>query len=358
MQLCSSLLALITMPLSLIWGSVAWLRGWMFNHGWLHSHRYPLPIICVGNLSVGGTGKTPHVEYLLHLLHNEGWQVAMLSRGYGRRTKGYILADATRHTAADIGDEPFQMMHNCPFATIAVCENRCAGIEHLLKLQPLIDVIVLDDAYQHRYVQAGYNVLLTDAHRLYTYDHLLPWGRLREPASAAKRAQAIVVTKCLPHERPQLQTDKGQQLFYSHIVYNTLLTPDMRPLPQPLLQGQNILLIVGIANPAPLVKHLQQQGANVVVAAFADHHTFNSKDVQRINDMWQQHACTIALTTQKDMTRLLPVMPQLNIALADNLLVQPISVQIESVHTQPNDLSFNQTIIQYVRTNQRNRSLD
>ena len=132
----------------------------------------------------------------------------------------------------------------------------------------------------------------------------------------------------------------------------------MRPLPQPLLQGQNILLIVGIANPAPLVKHLQQQGANVVVAAFADHHTFNSKDVQRINDMWQQHACTIALTTQKDMTRLLPVMPQLNIALADNLLVQPISVQIESVHTQPNDLSFNQTIIQYVRTNQRNRSLD
>lgn len=330
----------------------------MFNHGWLPSHHYPIPIICVGNLAVGGTGKTPHVEYLLHLLHNEGWRVAMLSRGYGRSTKGYILADATHHTAADIGDEPFQMMHNCPFATIAVCEKRTFGIEQLLKLQPAIDVIVLDDAYQHRYVQAGYNVLLTDAHRLYTHDHLLPWGRLREPASGAQRAQAIVVTKCLPHERPTLPINKRQQLFYSHIVYGTMQTPDMLPLPQPLLQGKCILLIVGIANPAPLVEHLQQMGANVIIAAFADHHTFNNKDVQRINRLWQQHACTLALTTQKDMTRLLPIMPLLNVALADNLWVQPITVKIESAHTQPNDLSFNQTIIQYVRTNQRNRSLD
>lgn len=343
-------------PLSLIWGCVAWVRGWLFDKGILHTQRFQLPIICVGNLAVGGTGKTPHVEYLLQLLHAEGYHVAMLSRGYGRRTHGFVLADAMRHTAADIGDEPFQMMHNCPYATIAVCEKRVVGIQQLLRLHPTLDVIVLDDAYQHRYVEAGYNILLTDVHRLYTNDHFLPWGRLRESARAARRAQAIVVTKCMDNERPALPVSSEQRLFYSRIVYGTLLTPDMQPLPQVTLSGQRILLIVGIANPAPLCQHLQVQGAEVVTAPFADHHAFQTKDLQRIQHLWQTNHCTLAITTQKDMTRLLPLMSQLTVTIADNLLVQPITVQIET--DQANKPSFNKTIIQYVRTNQRNRSVD
>ena len=177
-------------------------RAWLYDHGVLASQGFGVPVICVGNLAVGGTGKTPHVEYLLRLLHHNGYSVAMLSRGYGRHTKGYILADAARHGAADIGDEPYQILHNCPFATVAVCEKRVYGIAQLLKLSTPPDVIVLDDAYQHRQVRAGLNILLTCANRLYTHDHLLPWGRLREPARAARRAQLIVVTKCAENERP------------------------------------------------------------------------------------------------------------------------------------------------------------
>ena len=176
-----SLLRLPLMPLSLLWAMVAWLRGKLFDWGVLPSRSFPLPVICVGNLAVGGTGKTPHVEHLLRLLHAEGYRVAMLSRGYGRRTKGFRLA-RPGHTAAHIGDEPLQMMRNCPFATIAVCESRVEGMRRLLELPDAPQVVVLDDAYQHRYVRAGLNILLTEASRLYTTDHLLPWGRLREPA--------------------------------------------------------------------------------------------------------------------------------------------------------------------------------
>ena len=349
---------ILTIPLATVWYVVARLRGWLFDKGWIKSYSFSIPIICVGNLAVGGTGKTPHVEYLLRLLHQEGYRVAMLSRGYGRKTKGYILANPMQHTAADIGDEPFQMMHNCPFATIAVCEKRVIGIQKLLKLQPTIDVIVLDDAFQHRYVKAGYNILLTDAHRLYTHDHLLPWGRLREPAQAAKRAQAIVVTKCEQGIQPKLAVADQQQLFYSHIVYGQLLTPDMQPIPGFSLKGQRILLIVGIANPTPLVNYLKGEGAAVEVIAFADHHAFTTKDIANINLRWQQKQCTLALTTQKDMTRLLPMLPHLNEHLTNNLMVQPITVDIVTGTSLQHKTSFNQTILQYVRTNQRNCGMD
>lgn len=262
------------------------------------------------------------------------------------------------HTATDIGDEPFQMMHNCPFATIAVCEKRVVGIQRLLKLQPAIDVIVLDDAFQHRYVKAGYNLLLTDAHRLYTHDHLLPWGRLREPSCAAHRAQAIIVTKCESNQRPTIDIADNQELFYSRIVYGELLTPDMQAMPHLSLEGQRILLIAGIANPTPLVQYLEEKGAAVEVVAFADHHAFTTKDVARINRLWQEKQCNLALTTQKDMTRLLPWLSHLDEPLASNLLVQPITVRIASATDANNKESFNQTILQYVRTNQRNRSVD
>ncbi len=352
-----SLLTPLTLPLSLVWHAVASTRSWLFDVGVLKQRSFATPTICVGNLAVGGTGKTPHVEYILRLLHEEGYNVAMLSRGYGRRTRGFVLAERGRHTAADVGDEPFQVMQNCPFATVAVCEKRVVGMEQLEKLGPEVDVVVLDDAFQHRYVKPGLSILLTDAHRLYTHDHLLPWGRLREPRSAATRADVLVVTKCTGSERPFLPKQDGQSLFYSKISYGCpQYAEEAKSAEQPRLTGQSVLLIAGIANPQPLVDYLQECGATVTLAEFRDHHNFTSADAERINRLWKDVGGTLAVTTQKDISRLREIYPLLDNNICDNMVVQPIRVEIEpDVH---NSLSFNKIIIDYVRANKRNSRLD
>ena len=184
------------LPLSWLYRMGTDIRNKLFDWGWLQSKSFDLPVICIGNLSVGGTGKTPHTEYLIKLLQNEGFHPATLSRGYKRRTKGYLLA-SPKSTAQQIGDEPCQMKQKFPDIQVAVDENRCHGIEQLLKLQsPPVDVILLDDAFQHRHVKAGLNILLTDYHRLFCDDTLLPAGRLRESADGKSRAQIVIVTKC------------------------------------------------------------------------------------------------------------------------------------------------------------------
>ena len=358
-------MSVLLSPLSLLWGLIVWLRGKLFDWGWLPSRSFPLPVICVGNLAVGGTGKTPHVEHILRLLHAHGYRVAMLSRGYGRKTKGYVLAH-DRHTAEDIGDEPLQIRRNCPFATVAVCERRVEGIGRLLQLTPAPQVVVLDDAYQHRYVRAGFNVLLTAASRLYTDDHLLPWGRLREPAGAARRAQAIVVTKCPADYRPALKVLPGQALFYSRICYGTLQS---WKAPQsayqnaasadtaPLFAGQKVLLVTGIAHPEPLIRHVEACGAASVDAlSFPDHHAFSRRDAELINSRYGQSAATCVLTTQKDATRLQAIQKWLSPGLINHLLVQPITVRVEAAPETPSD--FNQTILQYVDSHTRNRCVD
>lgn len=370
------LLSVFTAPLSLLWGLVVFVRNQLFDYGLLKSQSFGVPLICVGNIAVGGTGKTPHVEYLLHLLHEQGYRVAMLSRGYGRRTRGYLLANP-QHTAADIGDEPFQISRNCPFAQVAVAEKRVIGIRQLMALPNPPQVIVLDDAFQHRYVRAGLNILLTDAHRLYTTDHLLPWGRLREPASSARRAQVVVVTKCVGSERPALPVEEGQHLFYSHIQYaapqpfdahSTVLTSNNAPdaAPEPCsYAGRSVLLIAGIANPLPLVNYISDSGAqNVTTLSFADHHAFTVKDALRINQAWQKlldgmlpdARPALAVTTQKDATRLQTLIPHLAPTLRRALCVQPITVEIsENAQYSP---TFNQIIIHYVSQNSRNSRVD
>lgn len=370
-----ALLPVVTVPLSLVWEAVARIRGWLFDCGVLKSESFACPVICVGNLAVGGTGKTPHVEYVLRLLHAEGYRTAMLSRGYGRKTRGYLLADDT-HTAADIGDEPFQIRQNCPFATVAVCEKRVTGIRRLLQMQPAPDVIVLDDAYQHRYVKAGLNVLLTDARRLYTHDHLLPWGRLREPASAARRADVIVVTKCREEELPALPVEEGQTLCYSRICYAPL-----QPLcggdgetvaadaahagaAENAFAGRRVLLVAGIANPAPLAEYIRTQGArSVEVLAFPDHHDFCAADAVRINGAWQQvcagnseEEMPMAVTTQKDAVRIGTIWPHFGDALKRRFYVQPITVKFIENENKFN--TFNLKIQSYVRNNQRNSRVD
>ena len=352
-NLSRALFTCVAAPLSILWAMVVKVRAWLFEVGIYKQTSFPLPIICVGNLSVGGTGKTPHVEYLLRLLHAEGYQVAMLSRGYGRKTKGFLLANA-QTTAAELGDEPLQVSQNCPYTTVAVCEKRVVGIRKLMKLRPEIDVIVLDDAYQHRYVKAGFNVLLTDSHRLYTHDHLLPWGRLREPASASRRAQVVVVTKCQQSERPVLQVAANQRLYYSQIVYADLEKVGEKSGQRSganVCKARSVLLIAAIANPVPLREWLLSQGASeVVLAEFRDHHDFNASDAQRIHRLWTDNRCQIAVTTQKDIERLGIIKHLLPQSLQDNLYVQPITVKVDAA--QNNQISFNQTILQYVRTNQ------
>ena len=358
-------MSVLLSPLSLLWGLIVWLRGKLFDWGCLPSRSFPLPVICVGNLAVGGTGKTPHVEHILRLLHAHGYRVAMLSRGYGRKTKGYVLAH-DRHTAEDIGDEPLQIRRNCPFATVAVCERRVEGIGRLLQLTPAPQVVVLDDAYQHRYVRAGFNVLLTAASRLYTDDHLLPWGRLREPAGAARRAQVIVVTKCPADYRPALKLLPGQALFYSRICYGT---PQSWKAPQsayqnaasadtaPLFAGQKVLLVTGIAHPEPLIRHVEACGAAAVDAlSFPDHHAFTRRDAELINSRYGHSAATCVLTTQKDATRLQAIQKWLSPGLINHLLVQPITVKLEAAPETSSD--FNQIILQYVDSHTRNRCVD
>ena len=355
-----SLLRLPLMPLSLLWAMVAWLRGKLFDWGVLPSRSFPLPVICVGNLAVGGTGKTPHVEHLLRLLHAEGYRVAMLSRGYGRRTKGFRLA-RPGHTAAHIGDEPLQMMRNCPFATIAVCESRVEGMRRLLELPDAPQVVVLDDAYQHRYVRAGLNILLTEASRLYTTDHLLPWGRLREPASAAHRAQAVVVTKCRPGQWPALKVAPGQLLYYSRIAYGALIGwSGGAGCAAPDVCGACVLLLTGIAHPEPLRQHLLERGAaEVVCLSFPDHHAFDRRDAARINRSFAQLRGGCVVTTQKDAVRLQAIAAHLDAALLARLYVQPITVELSaSPGAAGGSPTFNQMILQYVANHSRNRCMD
>ena len=244
----SLLLAPLTIPLSWAYDAVTTVRNLLFDRGVLPSERFPLPVIGVGNLAVGGTGKTPHVEHILHLLHDQGLRPALRSRGYGE-------------TGATCGDDPFQVSRNCPFAHVAVCEDRREGIRRLLACWQDTDVVVLDDAFQHRYVCPGLQILLTDAARPFTKDHVMPWGRLRENRRGAKRADVIVVTKCRDGQTPSVPLAPGQHLFFSRLVYAPLRPFLVESSENVETKGKRVLLISGIANPRPLAEHLPRPGA-------------------------------------------------------------------------------------------------
>ena len=301
------------LPLSWLYGLVVSIRNLMFDVGMLKSKTFPLPVICVGNITVGGTGKTPHTEYLIRLL-SEKHQVAVLSRGYKRQSEGYVLATPTT-SMTDIGDEPYQMKHKFPQIHMAVDKDRCHGIEELMKkeVQPSTDVVILDDAYQHRYVKAGLNILLMDYHRLIYLDKLLPAGRLRESSSGTKRADIVIVTKCprdiTPIERKgierSLNIENWQKIFFSTYTY-----PDnMKGI------GSNPLLVTGIASPEQMIYDLQKIIPEFDVMSFPDHHHFTEND---INNIRTRAAGRTILTTEKDSTRLQGL---------ENVKVIPIEVE-------------------------------
>ncbi|MDQ2720740.1 MAG: tetraacyldisaccharide 4'-kinase [Bacteroidota bacterium] len=301
----------ILFPFSIIYGSVIWVRNKMFDKNILRSSIFNFPIICVGNLAVGGTGKTPMVEYLLKFLQNK-YITATLSRGYKRKTKGFAIADENT-TAIDIGDEPMQIHKKFPDITVAVAEERVIGIPQLLYARPGTQIIILDDAFQHREVNAGLNILLTDYQNLYTRDLLLPAGDLRDIKNSSKRAEIIIVTKCKSHlndEEKQNIIDElnplpHQKIYFSKIEYGSpyhLFSKSKKLLEQ----DSSVLLVCGIANPAPLKEVLTNYISSYEMLLFRDHHIFNTDDLKEIKKQFSKidHPNKIILTTEKDGVRL------------------------------------------------------
>jgi tetraacyldisaccharide 4'-kinase len=302
----------LLLPVALIYGAVVWVRNKLFDRNILKGASFNLPIICIGNLSVGGTGKSPMTEYLLRLLQDR-YQVATLSRGYKRKTRGYVLAGKGT-TALDIGDEPMLFHLKFPKVSVAVGEERMVAIPQLLQDRPETQVVIMDDAYQHRAIRAGFNILLTEYNNLYTRDFYLPTGDLRDSKTAAKRAQLIVVTKCpadLGEEArdaviQELNPREGQRVFFAaleygqpyHIVHNT---------PCKLEKDMEALLVCGIANPKPLKAYLEAGTASYEILAYKDHHIFTIDDLRAMQRRFEQMTGQkkILVTTEKDGVRLL-----------------------------------------------------
>ena len=291
-------------PFSILYGAVMQLRNELYNRGVLPSQHFDLPVIAVGNLSTGGTGKSPMVEYLIDLLRKD-YHVATLSRGYRRNSSGYILLTG-QETAAEVGDEPLQFKHKFPGVVVAVDESRTHGIKELLQEKPRPEVILLDDAFQHRKVSAGLYILLTSYGKIYKNDFVLPAGNLREPASGAKRAQVIVITKCPPDLDMQEQMDiikklkprPGQEVFFSSIEYSDSVYSRNKSFSLKELQKNPFTLVTGIANPLPLVEFLQGQGLQFEHKAYSDHHNFSEDELRQL-----QHE-ELIITTEKDYMRL------------------------------------------------------
>ena len=291
----------LLLPFAILYGLGVRLRHFLYDRGWLSSKRYPFPILCVGNLAVGGTGKTPMVEYLVRLLGQE--QVAILSRGYRRKTRGFVLADDSA-TAMTLGDEPYQYHRKFPRATVAVCESRQEGIERLLE-NPHFKYIILDDAFQHRKVQAGTNLLLTSYDKLYTQDFLLPVGSLRDIRSRARKAQIIIVTKC--PELTQTEQEKiiqqlkplpSQKVYFTTIAYSDRVYSHEDSQALKDFIATPFTLVTGIANPTPLVDFLEKQGASFEHLAYSDHHHFSNRELELLRQKGR------ILTTEKDYVRL------------------------------------------------------
>lgn len=350
-------------PFAFLYGIAVGIRNQLFDWGLLRSCSFDIPVICIGNITVGGTGKTPHTEYLIRLLQQK-FQVAVLSRGYKRKSKGFVLA--TMETpVSQIGDEPFQMKQKFPNTHVAVDADRRNGIQELCKenIVPEADVILLDDAYQHRYVTPGINILLTDYNRLICDDTLLPAGRMREPASGKNRANIIIVTKCPRDIKPmeyRILTNKlnlrpYQNLYFSTITYGELTplsteTITKRPL-NSLSDNDNILLLTGIASPTQIIGELGKYTNNIDSLDFPDHHNFSDKDIENIKHRFNQlkEGNKLIVTTEKDATRLIKH-PRMDKQLLASMYVLPIEIEF----LQGGKDFFDNQIIRYVTTNSRN----
>lgn len=297
-------LRLLLFPFSIVYWLITSLRNLFFDWGWLKSNRFDLPVICVGNLSTGGTGKSPMIEFLIRSL-KDNYKLGVVSRGYKRKTKGYWEV-FTNQTAFEVGDEPLQIKRKFPEVVVAVSEKRKVGIE---KIKNRVDAILLDDAFQHRSVTPTFSVLLTSYGDLYVNDFILPAGNLRESKRGAKRADVVVVTKC-PKNLNEVEMQKierklnlkpNQNCYFSTISYASEIQWENGSKPLEYLSNMSFTLVTGIANPTPLVEYLKQKKLNFTHKSFSDHHDFKPWEIQELDKN------EIILTTEKDFVRLQPL---------------------------------------------------
>ena len=354
---------LILAPLAFLYGFVVFIRNKCFDFGIFKSQKYNFPIISVGNITIGGTGKTPHTEYLLELLQQENFKVAMVSRGYRRKSKGLVVA-TENSTANDIGDEPYQMLRKFPNVSIGVDSKRKRAIDFLKKNNPSIQAVVLDDAYQHRYVVAGISILLINYNRLIYNDRILPYGRLRESADECDRADIIIVTKCPQEVRPidlrlihkNLNVKPHQKLYFSTFEYKEIypVFPSVKNvwnIAHLQEQKAGILIVTGIVSANDLYRYVEEKIGYFEKIKFKDHHRFSKRDIRRIeqrfNNMTQRSK--IILVSEKDAARLLS-----DVAFPEKLKPYVYTIPIKVKFLLDQQEMFNKQIVEYVRENKRN----
>lgn len=345
---------LLLLPLSWLYQGILRLRNHLYDTDFMGTTSFDIPTINVGNLAFGGTGKTPHIEYLIKYLVSKGLQVSIMSRGYKRKTIGYVFAEPNS-SPFSLGDEPYQLYSKFPNVAVAVSENRVLGIPNLLYDAPHTAVILLDDAYQHRALKPGLNILLTEQNKLYTNDYLVPSGYLREYAAAAKRADIIIVSKCntdITAETKNAIIQKinplpHQQVFFSHIAYAPL-KPYFDEMPS--TNAHAILGVCGIARPTLFEDHLKSLFPEVRLKSYPDHHVFTEKDIDWIVSDFEQIETTnkAIITTEKDYQKLLQS------PYFDKIKDFPLYyLPIEVVFSKTEETAFQQIIYTYVSTNPR-----
>lgn len=304
--------SLILIPLSWIYGCIVGIRHTLFDWKIIKSREFDIPIVCIGNLTVGGTGKTPHTEYLVRILSHR-YNVAVLSRGYKRKTRGFYLATTTT-SFKRIGDEPKQIKLKFPDIPVAVCEKRSLGIDMIRQAHPEVNLIILDDAFQHRYVEPWLNILLTDYNNPIYEDRMLPWGRLRDKRNQIHRAQIVITTKCPENMRPldcrivskNLDLAAYQTLYFTRFrsdhpvsLFPTLNHPTLQ-------QGQNVIVMTGIANPTNFICHVQSLFKVIHKLIFPDHYAYKMNDIYKLEELLKSEPKNTAIIiTEKDAVKLM-----------------------------------------------------
>jgi len=351
-----SIQRIILFPFAFCYGIIMFFRNFLFNIGVIPSKRFNIPVISVGNLSCGGTGKTPHVEYLIRLL-SQNYFIATLSRGYGRKSDGFLIG-SKRSNVKYLGDEPLQYAKKFDKIKVAVDEKRKRGIGLLMEKYPGLDLILLDDAFQHRHVKPGLNILLTDSDHLYSEDYLLPVGKLRESKREAKRADVIIVTKTpkifSPITRRRILEDihprRDQVVLFSYVHYGNPV-PGYEPIASSFPSHlTNILLISGIASDFPFREYLMRMCSELIPMKFPNHHFYTQKDIENINQRFVDLPTKkkVIITTEKDMMRLKT--PELSTILKNlPLFYIPIEIRFHGEDMK----KFDDLILTYVEKNKR-----
>lgn len=361
---------LLLRPLSFLYKGVIGIRNLLFKWGVFKQKEFDIPVIVIGNLAVGGTGKTPHTELVVDMLRSR-YNVAVLSRGYKRATKGFVLA-SPRSTPMDIGDEPYQIYHKfgCDIP-VAVCESRVKGIEEIRRLMPEVNLMILDDAFQHRYIKPTVSIVLTEFDRPAYEDHMLPLGHLREPFKSINRADIVIVTKCPGELRPidyRVKTEKlglmpFQRLYFSSYKYQQLcpVFPEAIKRPEDNLRleqldsGDAVLALSGIANPRPFIRWLKKSRAVVKSKTFPDHHNFQKRDLELIRKLYYKlpaKSRRYIVTTEKDAVRL-SNNPYYPAELKPFTFYQPITISMHSFTQVP----LSQTIEAKIKDRERLKKL-